>query len=124
MVVAVAANEATKEHIAAATKGFELIAPASIDWEVGNAFSAMLKRRRITVEQAIAGLESYLQIKVEKVTIDLNASLKLASRFNIYAYDAYVLQCALENSLPLFTLDSNMERTAQTVGISVMRVEP
>lgn len=84
----------------------------------------MLKRRRITVEQAIAGLESYLQIKVEKVTIDLNASLKLASRFNIYAYDAYVLQCALENSLPLFTLDSNMERTAQTVGISVMRVEP
>ncbi len=29
----------------------------------------------------------------------------LALRFNIYAYDAYYLQCCIENKLPLLSLD-------------------
>ena len=49
VIIAVLANEPIKEKLIALTKGVELIAPMSVHWEVGNAFSAMLKRKRIDI---------------------------------------------------------------------------
>jgi predicted nucleic acid-binding protein len=46
--------------------------------------------------------------------------LKLALRWNIYAYDAYYLQCARENELPLLSLDGNMLKIAKAMKITVM----
>jgi predicted nucleic acid-binding protein len=47
----------------------------------------------------------------------------LAGRLNIYAYDAYILQCAIENNLPLISLDRNMIEIAKNNGIKVIEVE-
>ncbi len=44
VIIAVIANEPEKRVLIRLTKGAELIAPQSVHWEIGNAFSAMLKR--------------------------------------------------------------------------------
>jgi predicted nucleic acid-binding protein len=44
----------------------------------------------------------------------------MAIRFNIYAYDAYYLQCCIENRLPLISLDNRMCDVARSLGIKVV----
>jgi predicted nucleic acid-binding protein len=46
--------------------------------------------------------------------------MKLAIRFNIYAYDAYYLQCCIENRLALLSLDGRMCDIAKSLGIKVV----
>lgn len=48
VIIAVIANEPEKGDLVELTKGANLIAPLSVHWEIGNAFSAMLKRRKAT----------------------------------------------------------------------------
>ncbi|MFQ5455563.1 MAG: hypothetical protein ACE5EA_05065 [Nitrospirota bacterium] len=45
------------------TNGADLIVPYSVHWEIGNAFSAMLKRKRITLKQALKANEGKVKIK-------------------------------------------------------------
>jgi len=46
--------------------------------------------------------------------------LTLAIQFNIYAYDAYFLQCAKSLSRPLFTLDKQMKQVATELNIELL----
>ncbi|MBD2579837.1 type II toxin-antitoxin system VapC family toxin [Oscillatoria sp. FACHB-1406] len=117
-------NDAEKAKLIEMTKDAIVVAPASIDWEVGNAFSAMLKRSRIDLQQAIEAIEVYQEIPLEIVEIDLKEAVRLAAKFNIYAYDAYILQCAIEHRLPLISLDKNLVEIAKREGIQVIEVEP
>ena len=121
-VIAVIAGEAEKARLLELTKNATIVAPPSIDWEIGNAFSAMLKRSRITLEQAIEAIEVYQEISIEIVEIDLKEAVQLAGRHNIYAYDAYILRCAIEHNLPLISLDQNMIDVAKKEGIQVLEV--
>ncbi len=121
-IIAVIAGEAEKARLIELTKDATIVAPPSIDWEVGNAFSAMLKRSRITLEQAIAAIEVYQEISMEIVEIDLKEVVKLAGKYNIYAYDAYILRCAIEHNLPLISRDQNMIDIAEQEGIQVLKV--
>jgi len=57
---------------------------------------------------------------VRLVQIRIDEALKLALRWNIYAYDAYYLQCARENELPLLSLDENMLKIAKAMKITEM----
>lgn len=122
-VIAVVAGEAEKAKLIELTKDATIVVPPSMDWEVGNAFSAMLKRSRINLEQAVEAIEVYQEISLEIVDIVLKAAMRLAGKFNIYAYDAYILQCALEYNLPLISLDQNMIDNAKRAGIQVIEVE-
>ena len=92
-LIAVIANEAQKTVLIELTREADLIAPSSIHWEIGNAFSAMLKRQRVTIDQAIQALQIYRRIPVRFVEIELVDALELAAELNIYAYDAYLLRC-------------------------------
>lgn len=123
-VIAVVVGEAEKAKLIELTKDATIVAPPSIDWEVGNAFSAMLKRSRINLEQAIEAIEVYQEISLEILDVDLTAALRLAGKFNIYAYDAYVLQCAIEYGLPLLSLDQDMVDIAKRADLQVIEVEP
>ena len=53
VIIAVIGNEPEKPALIAATQGYDLVAPRSLPWELGNAFSAMLKRNRITFFAAL-----------------------------------------------------------------------
>ena len=123
-IIAVIAGEPEKAKLIELTKDATIVAPPSIDWEIGNAFSAMLKRSRINLEQAIESIEVYQEIVLDIVDIDLKEAVRLAGKFNIYAYDAYILQCAIEHNLPLISLDKRLIDVAKKEGIQVIEVEP
>jgi predicted nucleic acid-binding protein len=122
-VIAVIAGEAEKTKLIELTKGATVAAPPSIDWEVGNAFSAMLKRSRINIEQAMEAMEAYEEIALEILDVDLSEAVRLAGRLNIYAYDAYILQCAIQHDLPLISLDKSLMEMAKREGVQVIEVE-
>ena len=118
-IIPVIVGESEKDRLIDLTKDAIVVAPASIDWEVGNAFSAMLKRSRINLQQAIEAIEVYQEISLEIVEVSLKDAVKLAGKFNIYAYDAYIIQCAIEQHLPLISLDKNLVEIAKREGIQV-----
>jgi predicted nucleic acid-binding protein len=124
VIIAVVTNEKHKRQMVEVTKGAELIAPASIPWEIGNAFSAMFKRKRMNLRQAKAALRAYDKIPIQLIDITLEEALDLAAHLHIYAYDAYFIQCALKYKSPLLTLDHNLCRAARSVGAAVIEVEP
>lgn len=121
-VIAVIANEPEKPSIVEHTLGANLIAPASVHWEVGNAFSAMFKRRRISLSQAKEAIKSYERIVFRFIDVDLGQSLELSDRLDMYGYDAYVLACALNLRSPLLTLDKKLAAAAPAVGVRVLEV--
>jgi predicted nucleic acid-binding protein len=69
-VIAVVAGEAVKPRLIELTKDAIIVAPPSIDWEIGNAFSAMLKRGRLELEQAIEAIQVYQEIAIEIVEVE------------------------------------------------------
>ena len=65
--------------------GLYRAAPASVHWEVGNACSAMLKRRRASLAEVQAMLAAYAPIPVRLVEVDSGRALELADRLGAYA---------------------------------------
>jgi predicted nucleic acid-binding protein len=122
-IIAVIANEPEKEALVELTTGADLIAPRSVHWEIGNAFSAMLRRERIKVEQAIQAVRLYQQIPIRFVDVELEETLKIADALGIYAYDAYLLRCALRYRAPLISLDRNLVNAAQEMKVKVIEVK-
>ena len=102
--------------------GANVVAPASVHWEVGNAFSAMFKRNRISLAQSIEAINNYKQMKLRFVDIDLNEALEISHRLGLYAYDAYVLACALKLRSPLLTLDTRLAYVTPAAGIRALGV--
>lgn len=121
-IIAVIANEPEKPLLIAKTQGYDLIAPRSIDWEIGNAFSAMIKRGRITLAQATAAIEIYEQISLTLIDVDLKEALKIVDKHKVYAYDAYMIVCALNRNCPLLTLDGGLAYAAKAAGVEVWEV--
>ena len=118
-VIAVIANEPEKPLLIAKSQGYDLIAPRSLYWEIGNAFSAMIKRGRITLEQAKAAIEIYEQIPINLINVDLKQALEIVDKHKVYAYDAYMIACALNRSCPLLTLDGGLAYAAKAAGVEV-----
>ncbi len=123
-VIAVLVNESEKAALLELTLGTQLIAPASVHWEIGNAFSAMLKRRRIKLPEAVTAIETYLTIPIRMVDVQLVEALRLAERLNLYAYDAYLLACAVRYRVPLLSLDRDLVAAARSLGLDTLEVPP
>jgi len=87
---------------------------------MGNALSAMIKRKQISHKEALSTFEIVRKIPVHLVSIDIFKALEIAVEFNIYAYDAYFIQCAKSLSCPLFTLDKRMKQVAINLNIEVL----
>ena len=122
IIISVVLNEYTKHQIIQATKGQELIAPSSLQWEIGNAFSAMFKRKRITLEQAISGFRIYIKIPIRYPDMDFDYALKIAYENNIYAYDAYFISLSKKQRCPFLTLDKSLQEIASNFGVKVIEV--
>jgi predicted nucleic acid-binding protein len=123
VIIAVIVNESSKPAIIQATQKADLLAPASIHWEIGNAFSAMFKRNRITLDEAHEAVEIYKQIPIRVVDIELEEALRIAKQLNIYAYDAYLIRCAQKYSAPLLSLDEALLRVAEEFKVKVIKVQ-
>ena len=89
-ILAVLLNEASRNSILSSSQGMDLIAPISIDAEIGNAISSMFKRNRLVFDEALKVLSQYHLIPIRKTSLDLKESISLSKELNIYAYDAYM----------------------------------
>ncbi len=117
VIISVITNEKHKRQLIKVTRGEELITPESLHWEIGNAFSAMFKRKRIDINLAKKALRYYQRIPLRFVEINLEGSLEIAYNYSIYAYDAYFIECARIYKLPLLTLDNSLIEIAKKIGI-------
>jgi predicted nucleic acid-binding protein len=121
-VFAVIGEQPEKAELVRLTRGATLVAPSSVHWEVGNALSAMFKRKAIGLDEALKLLESYAAIPIRLTDLALKQAVELASRLNIYAYDAYVIACAVNQRAPLLTLDGGLKARARELKLDVLEV--
>jgi len=121
-VLAVISEQAEKAALIRLTRGATLVAPASLHWEVGNALSAMFKRKIIGIKEALKLLELYVAIPIRLADIGLKQAVELSASLNIYAYDAYVIACAMNQRAPLLTLDSGLTARARELKLGVLEV--
>jgi predicted nucleic acid-binding protein len=118
--LAVALNEPEKKRIIQLTEGHDLIAPDVLPFEIGNALTAMMKKNSLKKKDVASAWEVVQQIPVDLRHTDIKSALRMAIKFNIYAYDAYFLECAENLRSPLLTLDIGMKRVAREIGITIL----
>ncbi len=121
-IMAVITNEPDRRAILAASKGATLRAPQSVHWEIGNAFSAMFKRKRVTKAKALKAIALYHRIPIAFSDVKLEEAMELTSHYNIYAYDAYILACARRFGAPVLSLDSGLNGIAKVMGLTVIEI--
>ena len=119
-LLAVCTDERSKLRLIEITAGCSLIAPSSVHWEIGNALSAILRRGRVDLAQAQSCVAAYQEIPVRLLDVDLVQALAIAARFRMYAYDAYLLTCAMQSRSPLLSLDGALNKVAGELGILVL----
>lgn len=119
-LIAVLVDEPERAKIIEVTRGNTLIGPGSIPWEIGNAFSAMFKQNRLTLDEAQNGLLIFRSIPLRYVEPDLANAMKLSKAINMYAYDAYILDCAIRYKSPLLTLDRKLISAAQSINVKAL----
>lgn len=112
-IIAVIIGEPEKERIIEQTSGKSLIGPGSIPWEVGNAFSRMLKQERLELDQAQKGVSIFQKIPIQFTKIELSNALFLANQ---------VLECAISNKAPLLTLDQKMIKAAKQLNLEIVEI--
>jgi predicted nucleic acid-binding protein len=118
--IAVSLNEPEKDSIIQLTQGHDLIAPDVLPFEIGNALTAMMKKSSLKKEEVVSAWEVVQQIPVDLRHTDIKSALRIAIKFNIYAYDAYFLECAENLRSPLLTLDIGLKRVARELGITIL----
>ena len=123
-LVAVLVSEPQRIALVRATQGADLVAPGSVHWEVGNAMSALLKRRSATLTQVQRALAAYAAIPIRLLDVAPALALEVAAEHGLYAYDAYLITCALGQRAPLLTLDRRLERAATAAGVRPFEVHP
>ena len=119
-VLAVVLNEAARDSIIRRTAGCRIAAPEVLPYEVGNALVAVRKKGRLTDQETLRAFDSAQRIAIELLPVTISQALRLAMRLGIYAYDAYYLQCCIEQHLPLLSLDARMCEAAKRLQIQTV----
>ena len=122
-VMAVLTNEPHKAQLRTLTRGASLISPASLPWEIGNAFSAMFKRGRASILQAEQAIDTFREISIRLVEVDLEQALRLSKELDIYAYDAYMISSALDYKCAFLSLDKALQEAARRMKIRTLEIE-
>ncbi len=121
-ILAVIVDEPERDRVVEITTGHSLVGPGSIPWEIGNAFTSMLKQHRLDIEEAKRGLTIFQSIPIRYLGVDMDNAVSIAHEHNLYAYDAYFLDCATRHSAALLTLDGPLKRAAYKIDIEVLEV--
>jgi predicted nucleic acid-binding protein len=122
-VLAVLLNEPERKFLLDQTQDCELLAPYSLPWEIGNAISAMFKRKKINLKDAKLIFEIFNEIPIRLCNISIINALEISDLFKMYAYDAYMIECARSYRAPLLTLDLNLIKKAKEFGITLLENE-
>jgi predicted nucleic acid-binding protein len=122
-ILAVLLDEPEKEAVVEKTMGAVLSAPASLRWEVGNAATAGVKRRRLTPARARQMMTDFETVTIRESAIDIKSAVDLGLELGLYAYDAYILEAARASGYPLLALDGPIRRNARKLGLSLVELD-
>ena len=92
-------------------------------FEVANAFLSAERRKRVTMAEVttfldfVSGFSIFLD--TPQMTSAFDQVLALARQQNLTEYDAAYLELALRKNLPLATLDGDLRKAAQAVGVEL-----
>jgi len=64
----------------------------------------------------------YRSIPIRLVDVELEETLAIAEALGVYAYDAYLIRCALKYKAPLISLDRSMIGSARQMKVEVIEV--
>lgn len=118
--LAVVLAESDRDWIIQATVGKGIVSPEILPYEIGNALIGVKRKGRLNDREILRAFDLSQRIAVRLVSVKIHEAMKIALRFNIYAYDAYYLQCCIENKLSLISLDDRMCDIAENLGIKVV----
>lgn len=118
--LSVALEEESKGIIIALTQGCDIYAPEILPYEIGNAISAMVKRKQIDSADAVSIFSITQKIPVKLLKVDIPKALSIATDKNIYAYDAYFIQSALSSSCSILSLDQKLIDVARSLNIQIL----
>jgi predicted nucleic acid-binding protein len=122
-VLAVLLDEPARPLLIAATEGCSLVGAPSLPSEVGNALMAGFRRRRLGAGLVLEAWSSFQKVRVRLADIDVRHALEIAMKLGLHAYDAYVLETARAERLPLLTLDGGLARAAARMGVKLVEVQ-
>lgn len=118
--IAVVLNESDREWVIDKTAGKGIVSPEVLPYEIGNALISLRKKGRLSEREVLRAFDLSQRIAVRLVSVKIHEAIKIAIRFKIYAYDAYYLQCCIENKQSLISLDDHMCEIAENLGIKVV----
>lgn len=121
-LIAVLTGEPSAPGIVRATWGTELVAPASLPWEFGNAISQQFRRDRISLESASNLVHAFERLPIALVDVSLERAAEVVNETRLFAYDAYMLVCAEAVRAPLLTLDRRLAAAAASMGIATVEL--
>jgi predicted nucleic acid-binding protein len=82
----------------------------------------MFRQNRLSFKEVQKGLSIFNTIPIRHIETDLTSALKLSKTANIYAYDAYILDCAIKYNSHLLTLDKKLQSAARKMKIAILEV--
>ena len=118
-------DERTKANLAVLDQvvAHGAVVPAIWHLEVANSLTIALRRERTTAllrDQAFADLEKLdMEIDGETMAIAWSATVRIADRYRLTAYDAAYLELAQRRRLPLATLDKALAAASQQAGVEL-----
>lgn len=119
--LAVVLGESDRDWVINKTAGKSIISPEVLPYEIGNALVAVKRKGRLNNREILMALDLSQRIAVRLVAVNIHDATEIALKFNIYAYDAYYLQCCLESKSSLISLDNRMCEIAKKLDIKIVR---
>jgi predicted nucleic acid-binding protein len=122
VIMAVLLEESSKKAIIAHSQGADLLAAPSVPWEIGNALSSLMRRNLLSAREALSTLSVFESIPIRFAEVGLDSVVRLLDKYSMWAYDAYVVECARKYRTPLMSLDKAQCRIAIEEGVEVLEV--
>ena len=112
----------TNAVLRAVSAPLEAVAPRLWAYEIRNSVLMGLRRRRITKADAQDFIESIKGLPIRLVDpVSYDAVFALADRHGLTVYDAAYLDLALQEGLPLASLDKALCKAADNSGVALFQ---
>ena len=120
-IIAVIADEPEGDKVVNLTQNVIIISPNVLSFEITNSLTRMIKKGLINDKEKMNNLiKSYLKIPIKFIENNLEEVLEIAWNHKLYAYDAFYLNTALRQNLPLLTFDLEMKKIGKELGIKIL----
>jgi predicted nucleic acid-binding protein len=83
----------------------------------------MFKRKAIDLNDALGMIDAYAGIPIRLIDPTLRQAVELSHKLNIYAYDAYIIGCAINQRAPIMSLDSVLKERARSLKLEIIEVK-